>query len=710
MTARGLGVALAVTLAAGAAQAQSQTQTLAPAGIIRDFTIIATTPAFGGATPPGAAGPYELISAVAHGALDPRAAANAGIADLSGAPRAADGRVDYATDVVILRPVHAADAKRLLVYEVVNRGRKLTVPVLLGADPAGTAVPGTDFPSLLATGATIVWSGWQGDLPLNGTAAIAGSALLGTRFPIAHAAGGASITGMSREEFIPDYAGGPATQFPLSYPPAEANDRAGITFTARQSWMTRYGREDAGRPDYAAPSAPVTDWHYVATPSGATAVAFTPPATVPGPENKPVPPDAGTIYSFVYRAKDPMVLGTGFAGVRDLIAFLRGGRPDAAGHANPLADLVAAHPGRDTAIGVGISQSGRFLRDFLYQGFNDADGHAVFDGLMPIISGGRRTWVNARFAQPGRWSKQHEDHWQQGDQFPFTYAVRHDPLGGRTDGLLRACAASATCPRIMQVDGAFEWWGGRASLVVTDGRGHDIQLPPNVRYYEIAGTKHGGGDGIGAGVAAGAAGGGACRLPDSPISEAPEERALLRALIAWTGTGKAPPPSAYPTIAGGTAVAPGGASHLPGGLRGQLNQLALTHYADALPALGGFYTQRVPAAGADGNERAGIRPPDIMAPLASYTGWNIRAAGHAEGDGCLLSGAAVQLPADKSHAAPGDTRPTLAELYKGRDDYQAKLRAAAEALVRQGYLLPLDAQAVFIAPAARVSATLVPSP
>ena len=150
----------------------------------------------------------------------------------------------------------------------------------------------------------------------------------------------------------------------------------------------------------------------------------------------------------------------------------------------------------DLAIGEGISESGKFLRDFLYQGFNrDTRGRRVFDGMMPIIAGARRTWVNAKFSQPGRWSKEHEDHWQPGDQFPFAYNIIKDPVSGRTGGLLQRCTATHTCPRIMQIDGAFEWWGARASLVVTDGRGHDLTLPPNVRYYLVPGTMHGGGAG-----------------------------------------------------------------------------------------------------------------------------------------------------------------------------------------------------------------------
>ena len=252
--------------------------------------------------------------------------------------------------------------------------------------------------------------------------------------------------------------------------------------------------------------------------------------------------------------------------LRDLVSFLRYNSTDAQGMANPLNDLKTApcatascsqSTNFDVAIGEGISQSGRFMKDFLYQGFNvDKNGKIVFDGMFPIISAARRTWTNAAFAQPGRWSKQHEDHFMPGFQFPFTYATLTDPVSGMTDGLLKQCTQTNTCPKIMQLDGAFEWWGGAASLVVTDGRGNDIQLPPNVRYYLVPGTQHGGGNGVTTGNLVIPAAGSQCQLPGSPVEETPVERALIPALVNWVANGTEPPASQYPTVASGTLVAP----------------------------------------------------------------------------------------------------------------------------------------------------------
>jgi len=519
---------------------------------------------------------------------------------------------------------------------------------------------------------------------------------------------------MSREEYIPDYAGGPVNTIELSYLPADPADRASVTFTARQSWLANYGAADPGPASYDVPSVPVTDWHYSKGPVGEATVVFSPPAQMlAGPSGKPVAADAGTIYSFVYRARDPRVNGIGFAAVRELVSFLRYDAADASGHANPLSDLKGAacvtascrsQPAAnfDVAIGEGISQSGRFLRDFLYQNFNvDGAGRRVFDGMMPIIAGARRTWVNERFSQPGRWSKQHEDHWQPGDQFPFTYATITDPISARTDGLLARCAANGTCPRITQIDGEFEWWGSRASLVVTDGKGNDLSLPASVRYYLVPGTQHGGGGGVTTGLVSLPAPGSQCQLPTSPVAEAPVWRALVPALVDWAALDKAPPPSQYPTVAAGTAVTPEasgfpdlGEAMVPSGAKpsplhlassGIVNPIAVTRYEHALPVedQGRAYALLVPKVDAAGNATSGILVPDLKVPLATYTGWNPRGEGHAMGEGCFLYGGTIPLAVDAAAKSGGrDTRPTLADLYRGRADYQGKVAAAATALAR----------------------------
>ena len=123
-------------------------------------------------------------------------------------------------------------------------------------------------------------------------------------------------------------------------------------------------------------------------------------------------------------------MGIGFAAIRDIVAFLRH-----AADGNPLASGIRH------ALGFGISQSGRVLRDLVYHGFNqDLAGRRVFDGILPVVAGSRRTCINWQFAQAGRYSRQHEDHSYGDDQFPFSYPTLSDPISGRTGGILQRCA------------------------------------------------------------------------------------------------------------------------------------------------------------------------------------------------------------------------------------------------------------------------------
>jgi len=706
-------------------------------GLIDRFEIVSTADAYGGAKPAGAKGPYSVITAIVHGKLNPKHPDNAGIVDLASVRPDAEGYVTYTTDVVILRPKSAADARRVLFYDVVNRGNKVAQSVFIGGGALTTgAEPDDKFPSLLQAGYTVVWSGWQGDIIQSGDGV---NAAIGATFPTAVNNDGTSITGLSREEFVPDFAGG-GTTIPLTYLPASLTDKSDVTFTARQTWLNGDGKQE-----YAAPSSPVTSWSYVTNANGSVSVQFTPPASVPGINGGTVPPDAGTIYTFIYRAKDPKVMGIGFAAVRDLVTFLKNSNADAKGNANPLNDMKSApcaagtncpaNPPTnfDVALGEGVSQSGRFLRDFLYQGFNkDANGGKVFDGLMPIIPAARRTWVNARFAQAGRWSKQHEDHWMPGDQFPFSYATITDPVSGVSDGLMKRCLVSNTCPKIMQIDGSFEWWGGRASLVVTDGAGHDVALPDNVRYYLIAGTQHGGGAGVTTGIVTQPTTGSVCQFAPSPVSQAPVERALIPALENWVVKNTAPPASQYPTVAAGTLVAsdrlsvgfpnlssvlvPNGPAATATELKliysGQVNQLFVTDYANAAPVvdLTKQYTLLVPKVDSNGNETSGIRMPEVSVPLGTYTGWNLRGTGHASPENCTFIGSAIPFATSPATKAAGDPRTTLSTLYTGRADYQTKFGTAADALVAQGFLTALDATNVYKTGAASVSSALIPAP
>jgi hypothetical protein len=680
----------ALPLMAGAAQA-------ADPGFVNRLEILKTYDAYGGVSF-GKTGAYEVIVGIVHGKLDPHHAANVGIVDIDLAPTDANGLVSYSEDFVILRPKDASKAKRVLFYDVVNRGNKLASGTFNGAGStfdAGQEGNGL----LLRLGYTMVWSGWQGNVPQGGAG---DTSPIGTKFPIARNHDGSPITGQSREEYIMDSSGGlsngVATEV-LTYPPA-THSKADVTFDWRQTWRTSTNPLTQGM-KYTAPSTPMhnADWAYI---NNGTGLQF----------NVPAGSDQGSIFEFVYTAKNPIVMGIGFAAVRDLITFLNHDSVDRQGHANPLNDLKTApcdatHCNRnqnfDVRIMEGISQSGRFSRDFLWQGFNN-DGrgttgksHSVFNGMFPIIAGSRKTYTNFRWGQPGRWSKQHEDHWQPGDQFPFAYNVITDPVSGRTDGILKQCLDTNTCPKIVHLDGGFEVSGARGSLLVTDGAGHALDIPKNVRLYEIPGTNHGGGSGVAALSTPTQ-----CVYMRSAVEEAPVDRALAPALVEWVGKNVAPPASQYPTVADGTLATPTDQDEVgfpdlsTAGYPyfGYLfNPLVVTDYSNAVPVpnLKKPYTVLIGKTDKDGNEIAGVRVPEIVVPLATYVPWNVRAADHAPGDGCISNASTFPLPATHGERiAKGDPRRSMQERYKNKADYVAKVKAAAKALVQQRLLLQED--------------------
>jgi Alpha/beta hydrolase domain len=394
--------------------------------------------------------------------------------------------------------------------------------------------------------------------------------------------------------------------------------------------------------------------------------------------------DAGALYEITYTARDPAVLGLGFAATRDVVSFLR--------RDTTLANPLAA--GRDSfasrAIGFGVSQSGRYLRDFLYLGFNeDISGRMVFDGLMPHVAGTRRTATNVRFGHPGRNPRHPQDPAWQADLFPFAYQTLDDPLSGRRDGLLQRCRASATCPRVMQTDSEHEWWASHASLLVTDLAGNHLDLPADVRAYMIAGSPHfepaGGKMHSRPEIA----------LPVNPLHAGAPMRALLSAMQAWITTGVEPPASRVPMRAHGTLVEAADAvpQNIPGLPYAAIYTAAsLSDNSVFPPKLQGNYPVFVPRADNDGMAIAGIRMLPLAVPRATYTGWNPRARGFGEGTLFPLQGAVVPFAATRAERyAAGDRRLSLAERYADNAAYVAAVRAAAARMVAERLLLPEDA-------------------
>lgn len=650
MTLRGIAVAglIAVCLSMFGACAQREIAA-APPALIERLDVRDRQLAFGGASF-GDVGAYEQVTAVAHVKVDPQHPANRTIVDLAAAADA-DGAVRYRTDVILLRPRDAARASGVLVFDVANRGRRLMLQLVNdgSVQTSSAAAAGTGW--LMRQGHTLLWVGWQGDVPLAADGQTVGMAL-----PVA-SQGGAPITGASLEEVVFDVAGTSGT-LALSYPTASPDP-------ARAELSVR------ARPGAPATVLPDSAWRFTRD----NEITFERPAGF----------DAGAIYRFRYEARDPRPFGLGMAAVRDVVAFLKRNAPDATGQPHPLADIRTR-----VSVALGISQSGRFLRDFVWQGFNaQPGGGRVFDGAMPTIAGSRKTFTNVRWAQPGRYSRQHEDHDVFGDQFPFSYATITDPLTGVRDGIFARCRADTTCPKLMHVDSSLEFWQARSALIVTDGAGRDIALPDDVRAYLMASTQH---------VTSASPAAGICKLPNNPARQSSTYRVLMARLITWARDGEAPPPSRFPSVAAGTLVAPTqGAMGFPdlAALRvpAEPNVLQPLDHSVVPPRVDAAtrYALLVPRTDSDGHDVAGIRTPDIAAPLATHTGFNTRRAGFAEGQLCGLNGAYLPFARDAGERRAGaDPRPSISERYPTRSAYLQRVRGAAEQLKSEGLLLDED--------------------
>ena len=421
----------------------------------------------------------------------------------------------------------------------------------------------------------------------------------------------------------------------------------------------------------------------------------------------------GLHYEVTYRAKDPLVLGLGYAAARDLGSFFKSATKDDAGNANPV--LV---PKAQTIV-MGHSQSGRFIRSLIHLGFNqDEDGLVVFDGAYPHIGGGLMP-LNVRFGQPGRAASTGEiDRDFPGADFPFTYSSEHDPVTGKTQGLLDRCLQSNTCPRIVHVATALEMWELRQSLGFTDPLGmHDLPDPPNVRSYMLASTQHS-----------------AAPLPLQPAIFCQQQsnpnphswtvRALLQALVGWIKDDIPPPPSARPTIAAGTLVAPDQV-HFPGipatnydgvarpavRFLAAHNPLHVLDYGkeyrpeEASGVLSGTvpnsgqaeYAVLVPQVDADGNDLDGVRNVYVQVPIGTYTGWNLFNQNFFENGFCTLQGSFIPFARTKAERlAAGDPRPSLEERYPEKDTYVTAVQKAADDLVAKRHLLPEDARRLVI--------------
>jgi len=613
--------------------------------------------------PFGAAGPYEKLVGKVDFALDPALPQNEAIVDLSRAPRNAQGLVEFSADFYLLKPVDPGRGNGRLFYEAGNRGTMRILSTFQNAtnsaDPATDAEFGNG--ALMRQGFTLLWMGWQWDVP---------AGRMRMDIPIA-TDNGSTITGWVRGNFIPG----------ANWTTASIADRGHQAYpvvdpeSAEHRLLVRTLPTDTPR------EIPRNRWR------------FTGPGTVTLDGGF----EAGRIYDVVYRARDPRVVGVGLAGTRDLISFFK--HADEAG-GNPM-------PGIRFAIGWGVSQTGRFLRHFVYQGFNeDERGRQVFDGLFDQVGGAGRGSFNHRFGQQSRDQLQHFNILYPVDMFPFTDADQTDPETGVTDGLLARATRSRTVPKFFHLLTDSEYFNRAGSLTHTDVTGtRDVEPPPTSRLYFIASAPHivgafppapfGDADFVG-------------QADMNPLVYTPAIRALFRALDAWVVEGKAPPPSRYPRLSDGTltTVEASGWPTIPGFPRP--TSPMTTYRLDfgpewptgvvsiEPPRIGKAFVSLVPAVDEAGNSRAGIRLPEIAVPLATHTGWNYRRPTIGAPDRLASEiGSYLPLPRTKAdRERTGDSRRSIEERYASREDYLGRIALAAVVLEDEGFLLAEDVAGV----------------
>src|SRR5262245_59968947 len=604
----------------------------------------------------GSAGSYEKLSGKIYFAVDPRNSANQIVADIDKAPKNAAGKVEFSSDFYMIKPKDLGLGNGTVLYEVSNRGNKGMLGFFNLAsnslDPQTAADLGNGF--LLEQGFTVFWVGWQFDAPKR-------DGMLRVYVPTAHELDGRPLQGLVRSDFCTTQK---AFEFPLpdtTYPLVDPNDPANV-LTVRDSV------EGTRR------IVPRDQCEFTEAATGIrSAQGFEP----------------GKIYELVYKSQDPPIAGLGGSAVRDAISKLKYGS---------AAELSVNQGMVKRAIAFGISQSGRFLRTYLYYGFNEDESHRkVFDGVMSHVAGGGRGSFDNRFALPGRTAGPFASFFYPVDIFPFTDVEQLDPETGRRDGLLTHNMKPQFMPKIMYTNSSHEYWGRAASLYTTtiDGK-EDAPMMSNVRGYMYTGGSHG--------VAAFPPSRGSGQQLNDPLDYRWAARKLLVSLNRWIADGVEPPPSAYPRIDAGTLVSPEKLKFpkIPNLAPPTIANVHKAYRVDYGPdfVAKGIITQEppkvkspypmlVPQVDADGNDLPGIRMPEITVPLATYLGWNFfNERSGPSNELASLTGSMIPFARTRvERERINDPRPSIEERYQSREQYLDLINKSATDLAAKGYLL-----------------------
>ena len=639
---------------------------------------IAERSSFAGGKSFGDVGPYTLVEGTAHFAVDPLHPSNQAITDIGLAPRGPNGRVRFSSDFAMLQPADPDRGGHRLLFDVVNRGRKTVLGTFNSAErgmqPTAPIEPGNGY--LMRHGYTVVWCGWQADVPPT-------PGLMGMRAPEAVGPKGRLAGGILCQFQVEQ----PTEVLMLSHrdhlphPPVDIDDPfAVLTVRDHPNGPAQHVARDL--------------WSFVRVEDAQS-------EPEPGHVYMPSGFEPGRVYQLVYRTVGSTVVGLGFAAMRDVVSFLRRGSAE---DGNPCAgDIERAHA-------FGASQSGRFLRHYIYEGMNeDEEGQPALDGIMPHVAGGMRGEFNLRFGQPSK-----DICYVIPELFPFTDTEQTDPVTGLTGSLMGRMRERGAAPKVMFTNTSAEYWRGDAALIHTDLETmSDAPELDSVRRYHFSGTQHGSGtfppivvregDGIRG------------QLPFNCVDYTPLLRAALESLDRWVASGEPPPLSRHPSLADGTAVESKTVlprmAEIPGvrvppettrAMRLDYGPEAHLGRTTTLPAVRGEdYPALVSQVDGDSyNETAGIRLPDLTVPVATYTGWNQRHPDIGNPDLYIgitggLAGWVLPLPATREdREASSDPRPSIEERYRSREEYLSRVRAAAAALVDERYMLQEDVEGV----------------
>lgn len=673
----------------------------------------------------GGVGVYEKIVGRVYFKVRPEEAHDKVVVDLDNAAVDKNGEVEFSADVYLLKPKDMTKANGALLLEIPNRGGKGLLRLVNGGTGSTDPTAESDFGDgwLMRQGFVVGWLGWQWDVAdERGNMRLYAPVAYDEWWP-------KHLTGLLRDDFtlaekksdmplghvILGRIGG--TEYPVTW----AND-AKNTLTVRD---TPTGQRRV---------IPRTEWSFAQQANGKLE-----PSKRHIHLNSGFEP--GKIYELVYAVDDPVVVGLGLAAVRDFVSYVKYDKQAVA----PVARAYA----------LGISQTGRFLRHFLYQGFNaDEQNRQVLDGVLSHVAGAGRGSFNHRFAQPSRDAQPMSSIFYPTDIFPFTDLPQTDPVTGETGGLLDKAFAAKVAPKIFYSNTSYEYWGRAGSLIHTavstrqsavgqsactpDGCVVDAKVPDNVRIYLLAGLQHFSGPfppEFGKGDLKG-------QQPQNPNPVRWLWRAMIANMNAWVSQGVQPPPSSYPRVSDGTLVPlrglvfpkvclativqrgtapsaqqPTGAAAAPAPDKMRkatascitapvnLNEAWRLNFGPDWkkgiittqpPEVGKAFPVLVPQVDADGNDRAGVHIPEMMVPVATYTGWNLRdpSIGAPEQRVSFLGSYIPFAKTAAERQKSGDPRLSLAERYNGREDYLKRYQHAIEQLAREHWLLPEDVPAI----------------